>query len=183
MKDTIKKLSDVGFIDSKNYNSKISDKEIPVDVIIARFNEKKEVPTDIIQAISYIKENIKKKRAAVHLLRITIYAKTISNSKGGIRAWFEFDRVTDMRDGSKIPVNIIKKAATKYCKTIENLKKNSVKVEDLEKNSSKLTKQQRLSMDKTASKVDAYTILADEEASDFLQALDLIYMSLASERK
>src|SRR3989338_2170533 len=183
MKEVIESLSEVGFLEIKDFKSTISDKQISAETIIGKFKERKEVPADVLEAINKIEDPIEKKKAAVHILRISIYAKSIPSVQGNIKKWFETGKVTDMQNGTKIAVTSIKTAAASFMKSTTNKSKISDRADELQRKEGTLTRLQQLSLDKADAKAKALEFQVKDDLQQFLQALDLIYMSLASERK
>ena len=183
MKEILESLGDVGFHDSKDHVGKPLDGRISAEVIVTRFKERKEVPREILGAIQNIKDQEKKKKAAVHILRLTLYARTIVGQSGGILSWFENGKVKDLGNSAKIPVSIIKKSAVAFNKVAGKLSDAQQRLDKLSEQGVEITKKKQSSIDKTAAKADFYEEEARTEEESFLQALDHIYMSLASERK
>jgi hypothetical protein len=182
MKEILSDLSEVGFLKAKDYPGKSVDKQITPEAILKRFQEKKEVPSEILLAIRNMSEEESKKRAAIHLLRIALYAKTIA-SGNNIFVWFEKGKVTDPGTDAKISVSAIKSAATNFNKAVAQLEKNKNRAAELQNSKKQLTKRQISSLDIVSAKADALDPHVKDLARLFLLSLDHIYLSLASERK
>lgn len=183
MKNVLEILGKVGFLKASEYISKEPEKQISSEAIILRFKEKKEVPSEILSAIQNIKDPQIQKRAAVHLLRIAIYAKTIEGHGRGILWWFENGRVTDLGTEMKISVSTLNKAAANFNKTIAQLSDTQERVSKIQSSKSAPSKRQLASLDIAAAKSEFLQSQSEEQLGGFLQALDNIYLSLAGERK
>lgn len=181
MKDILQQLGEVGFHQAKDDVGKPLDGQMSSEMIVNRFKTRKEVPFEILSAIQNIKDAEKQKKAAVHILRLTLYARTIQS--GGVLSWFENGKVKDLGSNTKIPVSTIKKAAIAFNKVANTLGDAQERVKKLSDPKVEITKKQQASLDKAAAKADVLENSLNSELEQFLQALDHVYMSSASERK
>lgn len=181
MKNILEALGEVGFHEAKDHVGKSLDGQISAEMIVNRFKTRKEVPFDILSAIQNIKDSEKQKKAAVHVLRLTLYARTIQS--GGVLSWFENGRVKDLGSNTKIPVSTIKKAAIAFNKVANTLGDTQERINKLSDPKVEISKRQQLSLDKASAKADVLENSLNSELDEFLQALDHVYISSASERK
>lgn len=183
MKSILQSLGGVGFHQAENYQQAISvDENISSEAIVTRFRQLREVPSEILLAIENIKEKDQQKEAAVHLLRISIHARTLAGQSGGILAWFERGKIKDAGSDTKISVFKIKKCAEAFNKTTGQFEDAQKRVRELTE-ASTLSKRQQASLDKSAAKAEAYGSSVNSEQEEFVRVLEQVYMSLASERR
>lgn len=182
MKNIIQDLSAVGFLSANDFVGAPIEKQVPAEMILERLKERRHVPFDIIDAILNIENVITQKRAAVHLLRIVIYAKSIS-SKGKVAKWFDHGKVIDHATDSKFNVSAIKRSAEEFNKSKANHKKTTESIESKLNKKKNMSEREKTSLNKAELKADSYEASASLKLNQFLHNLDTVYVSLASERR
>lgn len=180
MKSIIEGFQDIGFLQATEHAGPPVDKQIPAEMIVQRLRERRIAPPAITEAIMNISDERIQKSAAVKLLRIVIFAKSIS-VKGKVLKWFDIGKVEDTSTGAKIRVSSLIRTADLYNKVVDRKQSTLLKIE--KKISEAKSKKKTPDIEKDELRFEDQQGTSNTRLDIFLDILDVIYLSLASERR